>query len=141
MKRLFASAAAVVAIAGAGFATTTTGVSATPSAATAETSTRGPVSAMAATPSGSEASAVTCYLYVSDRFGYYNVRSAKSATAGLIVRYTGTRLPTWQNGCSSELGGTYRCATGEPQDNWWVPVNYNGRKGYVAANCAGGLGA
>ncbi|MBI0374906.1 hypothetical protein JBE27_01065 [Streptomyces albiflaviniger] len=96
--------------------------------------------ALSATPDASRGTAVACYLYVDDSRGYYNVRTSKSATADLIKKYTGTRLPVWDR-CGEELGGTYRCAQGEPQDNYWVGVNYNGRKGYVAAACAGGLGA
>ncbi|GAA1109542.1 hypothetical protein GCM10009577_35170 [Streptomyces javensis] len=91
-------------------------------------------------PAAPQRTAVACYLYVDDSRGYYNVRTAKSATAGLIKKYTGTRLPVWDR-CGEELGGTYRCAVGEPQDRYYVAVNYNGRKGYVAAACAGGLGA
>lgn len=65
---------------------------------------------------------VACYLYVSDRFGYYNVRTSKSATATLIVKYTGTRLPVWDR-CGGETGGSYRCTSTDPADNWWQAVN------------------
>ncbi|MET8524369.1 hypothetical protein [Micromonospora sp. NPDC005172] len=87
----------------------------------------------------SSRSAVACYLYVWDRFGYYNVRTSKSPTASLIVKYTGTRLPVWDR-CGEEVGQNYRCTSSDPVDNSWVAVNYKGRKGYVAAYCAGGLG-
>ncbi|MGW1057949.1 hypothetical protein [Micromonospora rubida] len=83
--------------------------------------------------------AMACYLYVGG-VGYYNVRTTKSPTATLIIKYTGTRLPVW-DACGSEAGASYRCAIGEPSENYWVAVNYKGRKGYVAEACAGGLGA
>ncbi|MEU5693252.1 hypothetical protein [Actinosynnema sp. NPDC020468] len=84
--------------------------------------------------------AVACYLYVDRSRGYYNVRKAKDPTAGLIVKYTGTRLPVWA-ACGGEVGKSYRCEQGEPVDNYWVAVRYNGQKGWVADACAGGLGA
>ncbi|MFE9171240.1 hypothetical protein ACFYNZ_17240 [Streptomyces kebangsaanensis] len=84
--------------------------------------------------------AVACYLYVDKAIGYYNVRTATNPTAQLIVKYTGTRLPVW-SACGEIVGTTYRCTSTSPQDNSWVAVNYNGRQGYVAAGCAGGLGA
>ncbi|MFD7629634.1 hypothetical protein ACFV7Q_27030 [Streptomyces sp. NPDC059851] len=83
---------------------------------------------------------MACYLYVSSFRGYYNVRENKDPRAGLIVRYEGRRLPVWDR-CGSVVGRKYRCEQGEPQDDSWIAVNYLGRKGWVAAECAGGLGS
>jgi hypothetical protein len=93
----------------------------------------------AARPGATSSAAVACYFYVNDMLGFYNVRTAKSPTASLIVKYSGTRLPVW-NLCGDEVGAKYRCATGWAQDMYWVAVNYNGRKGWVASDC-GAFGA
>ncbi|MGW7415573.1 hypothetical protein [Streptomyces sp. NPDC054863] len=108
-----------------------------PAAASTPTST----STLTPTSDSAPSAAVRCYLYVSSAYGYYNVRTAKDPLSGLIKRYTGKRLPAWPGGCGEVVGKKYRCAQGQPEDNSWVPVDYNGRKGWVAANCAGGLGA
>lgn len=93
-----------------------------------------------AVPNETRRSAVTCYLYVDRRRGYYNVRKSKNPRGGLITTYRGKRLRVWDR-CGETVGKSYRCAQGEPKDKYWVAVNYRGRKGYVGSACAGGLGA
>lgn len=92
-----------------------------------------------AAPNESRGSAVTCYLYVDRRRGYYNVRKTKNPRGGLIKTYRGKRLRVWDR-CGETVGKSYRCAQGEAKDKYWVAVNYRGRKGYVGSACAGGLG-
>ncbi|MFI1660299.1 hypothetical protein ACH4ZU_36095 [Streptomyces sp. NPDC020472] len=72
----------------------------------------------------------------------WNVRASTSTTSTVLVRVhalgTGSpdRIPCYTSTCGGRVtGGSYKCSSAGATYNTWTPVNYNGRKGWVADRC------
>lgn len=72
----------------------------------------------------------------------WNVRASTSTTSTVLVRVhalgTGSpdKIPCYTSTCGGQVtGGFYKCGSGGGTYNTWTPLNYNGRKGWVADRC------
>ncbi|SEC84846.1 hypothetical protein SAMN05428939_3442 [Streptomyces sp. TLI_105] len=86
---------------------------------------------VATTPSASAA--------VSGAFGNvsWNVRASASTDSTVLARISPSgSVPCWTATCTGRVtGGYYKCAHETETYNTWTPLNYKGRKGWVADRC------
>ncbi|MEU3872423.1 MULTISPECIES: hypothetical protein [Streptomyces] len=69
----------------------------------------------------------------------WNVRSAQTTSAPVLARIPAKQdVPCWYEYCTGEeTGGSYTCPGSSTKYNTWTPLNYKGRKAWVASRCVG----
>ncbi|MEV4443685.1 hypothetical protein AB0K09_32795 [Streptomyces sp. NPDC049577] len=69
----------------------------------------------------------------------WNIRSAQTTSAPVLARIPAKQdVPCWYEYCTGvETGGTYTCPGRSGTYDTWTPLNYKGRKGWVATRCVG----
>ncbi|MCD9878177.1 hypothetical protein [Streptomyces guryensis] len=72
----------------------------------------------------------------------WNARASASVTSAVVVHVhaldkgTPDRIICWGELCEGKKkGGTYRCTSGGAQHNTWTPLDWGGRKVWVADEC------
>ncbi|MCC2278704.1 hypothetical protein AB0A70_06670 [Streptomyces morookaense] len=69
----------------------------------------------------------------------WNIRTKATASSDVIARIPANQdVRCWEHYCTGQVtGGSYTCPNSSQTYNTWTPLNYNGRKGWVADRCVG----
>ncbi len=67
----------------------------------------------------------------------WNVRASASTNSAVVARISASdAVPCWTATCTGEVrGGSYKCSGESATYNTWTPLNYKGRKTWVANRC------
>ncbi|MFD8994691.1 hypothetical protein [Streptomyces abikoensis] len=69
----------------------------------------------------------------------WNVRSKATTSSDVLARIPAKKgVRCWEEYCTGQItGGSYSCPNSSKTYNTWTPLNYNGRKAWVADRCVG----